>query len=139
MKAAVVTSFGAPLEIQERDIPEPALGQVLIRMEACGLCHTDIHAAHGDWPVKPTLPLVPGHEGVGIVEKLGAEVTDRTVGERVAIAWLGSAKRSARSSRTAGTPSTGHSRNTRSPARNTSCPFPMESVRWMLPRSPAPA
>jgi len=91
MKAAVVTSFGAPLEIQERDIPEPALGQVLIRMEACGLCHTDIHAAHGDWPVKPTLPLVPGHEGVGIVEKLGAEVTDRTVGERVAIAWLGSA------------------------------------------------
>lgn len=89
MKAAVVTSFGAPLEIQERDIPEPGVGQVLIRMETCGLCHTDIHAAHGDWPVKPTLPLVPGHEGVGIVEKLGATVTDRTVGERVAIAWLG--------------------------------------------------
>jgi propanol-preferring alcohol dehydrogenase len=89
MKAAVVTSFGSPLEIQERDIPEPAMGQVLIRMEACGLCHTDIHAAHGDWPVKPSLPLVPGHEGIGIVEKLGAEVTDRTVGERVAIAWLG--------------------------------------------------
>jgi propanol-preferring alcohol dehydrogenase len=89
MKAAVVTSFNAPLEIQEREIPEPALGQVLIRMEACGLCHTDIHAAHGDWPVKPTLPLVPGHEGIGIIEKLGAEVTDRTVGERVAIAWLG--------------------------------------------------
>jgi propanol-preferring alcohol dehydrogenase len=89
MKAAVVTSFGSPLEIQERDIPEPAMGQVLIRMEACGLCHTDIHAAHGDWPVKPSLPLVPGHEGIGIIEKLGAEVTDRTVGERVAIAWLG--------------------------------------------------
>ncbi|TPG31874.1 alcohol dehydrogenase AdhP [Mycolicibacterium hodleri] len=89
MKAAVVTSFGSPLEIQERDIPEPAMGQVLIRMEACGLCHTDIHAAHGDWPAKPSLPLVPGHEGIGIVEKLGAEVTDRTVGERVAIAWLG--------------------------------------------------
>ncbi|MEO7061197.1 MAG: zinc-dependent alcohol dehydrogenase [Lapillicoccus sp.] len=91
MKAAVVTSFGAPLEIQERDIPEPALGQVLVRMETCGLCHTDIHAAHGDWPVKPTLPLIPGHEGVGIIEKLGPEVTNRTVGERVAIAWLGSA------------------------------------------------
>ena len=91
MKAAVVTTFGAPLEIQERDIPEPAQGQVLIRMEACGLCHTDIHAAHGDWPMKPTLPLIPGHEGIGIVEKLGADVTDRTVGERVAIAWLGSA------------------------------------------------
>ncbi|MET4705886.1 alcohol dehydrogenase AdhP [Lacisediminihabitans sp. FW035] len=91
MKAAVVTTFGSPLEIQERDIPEPAAGQVLIRMETCGLCHTDIHAAHGDWPVKPTLPLIPGHEGVGIIEKLGADVTDRTVGERVAIAWLGSA------------------------------------------------
>ncbi len=91
MKAAVVTTFGAPLEIQERDIPEPALGQVLIRMETCGLCHTDIHAAHGDWPAKPTLPLVPGHEGVGIIERLGREVTNRKVGERVAIAWLGSA------------------------------------------------
>ncbi|RFA06702.1 alcohol dehydrogenase AdhP [Subtercola boreus] len=91
MKAAVVTSFGAPLEIQERDIPEPATDQVLIRMETCGLCHTDIHAAHGDWPVKPSLPLVPGHEGIGIIEKLGSQVTDRTVGERVAIAWLGSA------------------------------------------------
>ncbi|MBK4349048.1 alcohol dehydrogenase AdhP [Lacisediminihabitans changchengi] len=89
MKAAVVTSFTAPLEIQERDIPEPGADQVLIRMEACGLCHTDIHASQGDWPVKPKLPLVPGHEGVGIIEKLGSAVTDRTVGERVAIAWLG--------------------------------------------------
>ena len=83
MKAAVVTTFGAPLEIQERDIPEPAQGQVLIRMEACGLCHTDIHAAHGDWPMKPTLPLIPGHEGIGIVEKLGADVTDVAIGDRV--------------------------------------------------------
>lgn len=89
MKAAVVTSFTAPLEVVQRDIPEPAAGQVLIRLETCGLCHTDIHAAHGDWPVKPTPPFVPGHEGVGIIEKLGAGVTTRTVGERVAIAWLG--------------------------------------------------
>lgn len=91
MKAAVVTSFGSPLELQERDIPDPSAGQVLVRLETCGLCHTDIHAANGDWPVTPTLPLVPGHEGVGIIEKLGADVTNRTVGERVAIAWLGSA------------------------------------------------
>ncbi len=91
MKAAVVTAFGSPLEIQEREIPQPATGQVLIRLEACGLCHTDIHAAGGDWPVKPTLPIVPGHEGIGIIEQLGAGVTSRTVGERVAIAWLGSA------------------------------------------------
>ena len=91
MKAAVVTSFSEALEIVERDIPEPGVGQVLIRLEACGLCHTDIHAARGEWPVKPTPPFVPGHEGIGIIEKLGAEVTNRTVGERVSIAWLGSA------------------------------------------------
>ena len=91
MKAAVVTAFSAPLEIVERDIPAPAAGQVLVRLETCGLCHTDIHAAGGDWPVRPTPPFVPGHEGIGIIERLGAGVTNRQVGERVAIAWLGSA------------------------------------------------
>jgi propanol-preferring alcohol dehydrogenase len=60
-------------------------------METSGLCHTDIHAAHGDWPVKPAPPFVPGHEGVGVIEELGEGVTARSVGERVAIAWLGSA------------------------------------------------
>jgi propanol-preferring alcohol dehydrogenase len=64
---------------------------VLVRIEASGLCHTDIHAAHGDWPVKPTPPFVPGHEGVGIVEAIGEGVTHRTVGDRVAIPWLGHA------------------------------------------------
>ncbi len=91
MKAAVVTSFSEDLKIVERDIPEPGAGQVLIRLEACGLCHTDIHAARGEWPVRPTLPFVPGHEGIGIIEKLGVGVTNRTAGERVSIAWLGSA------------------------------------------------
>jgi alcohol dehydrogenase, propanol-preferring len=91
MKAAVVTSFSEALEIVEREIPEPQHGEVLIRLEACGLCHTDIHAARGDWPVLPSLPFVPGHEGVGIIERLGAGVTNRRVGERVSIAWLGSA------------------------------------------------
>jgi propanol-preferring alcohol dehydrogenase len=91
MKAAVVTDFHSPLEIQDLPIPEPGPGQVLVRMETSGLCHTDIHAAHGDWPVKPTPPFIPGHEGIGHVEKLGAGVTNRTVGQRVAIAWLGSA------------------------------------------------
>lgn len=89
MKAAVVSSFTEPLEVQDREIPQPGPGEVLVRLEACGLCHTDIHAAHGDWPVKPGLPFVPGHEGVGIVEKLGPGVANRTVGERVAIPWLG--------------------------------------------------
>ena len=89
MKAAVVTDFRAPLEIQDLPIPDPAAGQVLVRMETSGLCHTDIHAAHGDWPVKPSPPFIPGHEGIGVVERLGAGVTSRAIGDRVAIAWLG--------------------------------------------------
>ncbi len=91
MKAAVVTSFTAPLEIQDREIPSPGPGQILVRIEASGLCHTDIHAAHGDWPVKPSPPFVPGHEGVGIIEALGEGVTARAVGDRVALPWLGHA------------------------------------------------
>lgn len=89
MKAALVTKFTEPLTIVERDVPEPGPGQVLVRIETCGLCHTDIHAASGDWPFKPTLPFVPGHEGIGLVEKLGEGVTNRAVGDRVAIPWLG--------------------------------------------------
>ena len=76
MRAAVVTGFTAPLEMQDLPVPEPGPGQVLVRIECSGLCHTDIHAARGDWPVKPTPPFVPGHEGVGIVETLGDGVTD---------------------------------------------------------------
>jgi propanol-preferring alcohol dehydrogenase len=60
-----------------------------VRVEASGLCHTDIHAAHGDWPVKPTLPFVPGHEGVGIVASVGRGVTRVREGDRVAVPWLG--------------------------------------------------
>ncbi|WP_083527955.1 alcohol dehydrogenase AdhP [Curtobacterium ammoniigenes] len=89
MKAAVVHAFGEPLTMDERDIPDPGPGEILVRIEASGLCHTDIHAAHGDWPVKPTLPFVPGHEGVGIIEALGRGVMSRAVGERVALPWLG--------------------------------------------------
>ncbi|MFC7572504.1 alcohol dehydrogenase catalytic domain-containing protein [Klenkia terrae] len=91
MKAAVVPRLGAPLQIQDRPVPEPGSGEVLVRMEASGLCHTDIHAARGDWPVQPSPPFVPGHEGVGIVTALGPGVTSRSLGDRVAIAWLGSA------------------------------------------------
>ncbi|MFF4359988.1 alcohol dehydrogenase AdhP [Streptomyces sp. NPDC001604] len=91
MKAAVVHALGAPLVIEDRPDPEPGPGQVRIRVEASGLCHTDIHAAHGDWPVKPEPPFVPGHEGVGLVEKLGDGVTHLSVGDRVAVPWLGKA------------------------------------------------
>ncbi|MBB6553451.1 zinc-dependent alcohol dehydrogenase [Nonomuraea rubra] len=89
MRAAVVTAFDKPVELQEVPVPEPGPSQVLVRIEASGLCHTDIHAAHGDWPVKPALPFTPGHEGVGVIEEVGSAVTGRAVGERVAIPWLG--------------------------------------------------
>ncbi|UBU11518.1 alcohol dehydrogenase AdhP [Nonomuraea gerenzanensis] len=89
MRAAVVTAFDQPVELQEVPVPEPGPAQVLVHIEASGLCHTDIHAAQGDWPVKPALPFIPGHEGVGVIEQVGSAVTGRVVGERVAIPWLG--------------------------------------------------
>ena len=75
MQAAVVEEFGKPLVLKELDIPAPGPGQILVKTEACGVCHTDLHAANGDWPLKPSLPFTPGHEGVGIVTALGAGVT----------------------------------------------------------------
>lgn len=89
MKAAVVRHFNTPVVLEDRPIPEPGAGQVLVKIEASGLCHTDIHAANGDWPVKPNPPFVPGHEGVGIVERVGDGVTSVQTGDRVAIPWLG--------------------------------------------------
>lgn len=91
MKAAVVTEFGKPLVVQDIPIPSPGPDQVLVKMETCGVCHTDIHAAQGDWPAKPTLPLIPGHEGIGVIDAVGPQVSKDRIGERVAIAWLGSA------------------------------------------------
>ncbi len=91
MRAAVVPSLGAPLDVREVDTPTPGRGQILVRIEASGICHTDIHAARGDWPVTPTAPFVPGHEGVGVVDQLGDGVTAHQIGDRVALAWLGSA------------------------------------------------
>jgi alcohol dehydrogenase, propanol-preferring len=89
MKAAVVRAFKQLLVIEDRPIPVPGDGQVLVKIEASGLCHTDIHAANGDWPVKPAPPFVPGHEGVGIVTRTGPGVTRVNEGDRVAIPWLG--------------------------------------------------
>lgn len=89
MKAAVVHELGGPLVVEEVATPVPEHGQVLVRVETSGLCHTDIHAAHGDWPVKPAPPFIPGHEGVGIVERVGSGVTRLHEGDRVAVPWLG--------------------------------------------------
>ncbi|HWB22079.1 MAG TPA: alcohol dehydrogenase AdhP [Gaiellaceae bacterium] len=88
-RAAVVHDFTQPLTIDEVPRPELEVGQILVKVEASGLCHTDIHAAHGDWPVKPSPPFIPGHEGVGIVVALGPEVTEVQLGDRVAMPWLG--------------------------------------------------
>jgi propanol-preferring alcohol dehydrogenase len=89
MRAAVVRQFGQPLTIEDVPTPTPGTGEVLVRIETSGLCHTDIHAANGDWPVQPSPPFIPGHEGVGIVERVGAGVTRVREGDRVAVPWLG--------------------------------------------------
>ena len=91
MKTAVVVAFGQPLVLQEWDIPTPGPGQILVQTQACGVCHTDVHAWHGDWPVKPTVPFIPGHEAIGLVVALGSGVTSVTLGDRVGVPWLYSA------------------------------------------------
>ncbi|RQR60115.1 alcohol dehydrogenase AdhP [Burkholderia sp. Bp9126] len=88
MKAAVVHAFGEPLRIEEVPVPMPGPGQILVNIKASGVCHTDLHAADGDWPVKPTLPFIPGHEGVGVVAAVGAGVTHVREGDRVGVPWL---------------------------------------------------
>ena len=88
MKAAVVTEFGKPLEIREVDVPEATPGNIVVKVEASGVCHTDLHAADGDWPVKPAPPFIPGHEGVGYVAAVGDGVTSVKEGDRVGVPWL---------------------------------------------------
>ena len=88
-RAAVVRDFHSPLTVEQVPRRELAAGQVRVKVEASGLCHTDIHAAHGDWPVKPAPPFIPGHEGVGTVIELGPGVSEVAIGDRVAMPWLG--------------------------------------------------
>jgi propanol-preferring alcohol dehydrogenase len=91
MHVAMVEQFKSPLVLREWDIPKPGVGQILVKTEFCGVCHTDIHAADGDWPVKPQLPFIPGHEGIGRVSAIGAGVTRVKEGDRVGVPWLHSA------------------------------------------------
>ena len=91
MRAAVVEQFREPLVIREIPVPTPGPGQALIEIVASGVCHTDLHAADGDWPVKPNPPFTPGHEGAGTVVALGPGVTHLKEGDRVGVAWLHSA------------------------------------------------
>jgi propanol-preferring alcohol dehydrogenase len=92
MKAIVVERFKELLKVQE--VPEPHLRNgfdIIVRIENCGVCHTDLHAVDGNWPIKPIRPFIPGHEGIGIVERVGEMVTNVRVGDRVGIPWLHSA------------------------------------------------
>ncbi|WP_176223445.1 alcohol dehydrogenase AdhP [Lonsdalea britannica] len=91
MKAAVAKAFGQPLVIEQVPVPEVGPGQILVKIAATGVCHTDLHAVEGDWPVKPNPPFIPGHEGVGHVVKIGAGVTHLKEGDRVGVPWLYSA------------------------------------------------
>jgi propanol-preferring alcohol dehydrogenase len=91
MKAAVVHNFHEPLTIDEVPVPEPGPGQIVMKVMASGVCHTDLHAAEGDWPVKPKLPLIPGHEGVGYVAAVGKDVKGISEGDRIGVPWLYSA------------------------------------------------
>lgn len=91
MKAAVVHEFGKPLQIERVAVREPAAHQLLVKIVASGVCHTDLHATDGDWPVKPKLPLIPGHEGIGFVVAVGADVVGVKEGDIVGVPWLYSA------------------------------------------------
>jgi len=91
MKAAVVHEFGKPLVVEEVPIPEVGPGQALMKVISTGVCHTDLHAIEGDWPVKPNPPFIPGHEGVGFITAVGAGVKTVKEGDRVGVPWLYSA------------------------------------------------
>lgn len=87
MKAMVLTQLHIPLVLKDLPIPKPGTGQLLIRIEACALCRTDLHVADGELP-NPRLPIIPGHQIVGEVVELGVGVTQWHVGDRVGVAWL---------------------------------------------------
>ena len=91
MKAAVIHDFGQPLHIEEVQVREPGENEILVKVIACGVCHTDLHACAGDWPAKPKMPLIPGHEAIGYVVALGRGVKHIKDGDVVGVPWLYSA------------------------------------------------
>ena len=91
MKAAVLREIGTLLKIEMLPIPKPQRGEVLIKVEACGVCHSDLHAVDGDWSPLPNLPLIPGHEVIGTVAALGDGADHFKAGDRIGVPWLYSA------------------------------------------------
>jgi alcohol dehydrogenase, propanol-preferring len=88
MKAAVLHALKQPLSIEQVPVPEPGHGELLIKVTACGVCHSDLHAVDGDWTPPPVIPLIPGHEVAGKVAKLGPGVTGFGVGDEVGVPWM---------------------------------------------------
>ena len=85
MKAAVLHELRTPLKIEQVPVPEPGHGDLLIKVTACGVCHSDLHAVDGDWTPPPVIPLIPGHEVAGKVAKIGPGVTGFKVGDEVGV------------------------------------------------------
>jgi propanol-preferring alcohol dehydrogenase len=91
MKAALLREFAGPIAIEEVETPVPGPGEVLIKVEACGVCHSDLHLAQGDWDMLrgiTKMPLIGGHEIAGVVSALGEGVTELKIGDRVGVPWL---------------------------------------------------
>jgi alcohol dehydrogenase, propanol-preferring len=88
MRAMVLDRPGQPLVMRERPVPQPAAGEILVELSACGVCRTDLHVVDGELP-HPKLPIVPGHEIVGRVAKLGSGAEGFTIGQRIGVPWLG--------------------------------------------------
>jgi D-arabinose 1-dehydrogenase-like Zn-dependent alcohol dehydrogenase len=88
MRAVVVKEAGGDFELEQRDVPEPGFDQALVRVHACGVCHSDMFAKEGGYP-GVSFPLVPGHEIAGVVEALGDGVKGWEVGQRVGVGWFG--------------------------------------------------
>jgi len=91
MKAMVLSKTGTvdtdPLHMQSVPVPQPGPGQLLVELNVCGVCRTDLHVIEGELE-RPKLPLIPGHQAVGVITRVGPNVSERVVGERVGIAWL---------------------------------------------------
>src|SRR6266853_359213 len=88
MKVAQISKAGGDFEIVEREIPKPGVGHVLIKVQACGVCHRDVFTKEGYWP-RIQYPRVPGHEVAGIIDELGAGVSEWKKGQRVGVGWHG--------------------------------------------------
>jgi alcohol dehydrogenase/propanol-preferring alcohol dehydrogenase len=88
MRAVQVGEAGGPLELVEREVPTPAAGEVLVRVQACGVCHSDMFAVAGGFP-GVTYPVVPGHEIAGVIDEVGAGVKGWEAGQRVGVGWFG--------------------------------------------------